>query len=240
MTNEELAELINNGHNEAYSPLWKQTQRFLKSKALAYYRQWLPSFEAAGVELDDCYQVCFFALMDAVKSFDKEKGFTLLAYTTYPLLNRLKELLSASRGGKPEPLNECCSIDKPIIDNQGNETPLSDLLEDETAAAAFDKVNHDIDHVPLAHAINEVMSGILSEEEQKVLQLYYWESKPIKEISGLLSCDAKAIKGKALKQLFKDKTIRSLFFQETESAFYYGGFKAFRERQGSSVELANE
>lgn len=238
--NERLAMLIQQGHTESYEQLWNQTQKFLKLQALRYYTKRRFMFDNAGVVLEDCYQSCFLALSDAVKAFNESQGFSLLAYTTYPLQNRLNELIGANRGNKHEPLNECCSIDKPIVDKEGNETSLSDLLEDETAAAAFDKINHDIDHIPLAHTINEVMSSVLSENEQKVLQLYYWESKPIEEISELLSCDSKAIKSKALKQLFKDNTIRSLFFQETETAFYYGSLRLFRERQGSSVELAVE
>lgn len=114
-------------------------------------------FDGAGVVLEDCYQACFLALVDAVNAYDITTGISLLAYTKYPLKNHLKALIIPSRSEKIKPLNLSLSIDAAIdnADESGNTLTFADTLIDEAAAEAFDYTEREI--------VSEHLSGILSE-----------------------------------------------------------------------------
>lgn len=240
-TNEELALLIQQGHTELYKQLWNQTQRLLKKLALHDYHHMLSLFEAAGVEAEDCCQVAYFALMDAVNCFDEAKGLKLSSYFNYHLKNRLNDMLGKSRGTVPEPLNDCLSIDAPLTNDSDSELTIGSAIVDETAFEAFENADADFDSSTLRSKLDEIMSRELSVDELRVMRLSYWRGFSVKSVSAFLECDAKAIKRKALRKLRKPSVAQEIcFFSDAESAFYHSGFSLFKEKQGSIVELAAE
>ena len=71
MTNEELAELIREGNDGLIPQLWEQVQVYVRRKAETAMRSIPPEH---GVEVDDLAQSGYFALLEAVATFDREKG----------------------------------------------------------------------------------------------------------------------------------------------------------------------
>ena len=55
-TNEELAELIKQGHTELYNDLWEQMKKLLIFKASAFYSRYMQRLQARGVCLEDLEQ----------------------------------------------------------------------------------------------------------------------------------------------------------------------------------------
>ena len=71
MTNEELAELVQEGNDGLIPQLWEQVQVYVRRKAETAMRSIPPEH---GVEVDDLAQSGYFALLEAVATFDREKG----------------------------------------------------------------------------------------------------------------------------------------------------------------------
>ncbi|MBQ3497719.1 MAG: sigma-70 family RNA polymerase sigma factor [Clostridia bacterium] len=241
ISNERLAVLIQQGYKELYERLWEQTKKFLKLQAFKYYSQYRAMFDGAGVVLEDCYQSCFLALVDAVNAYDITSGFSLLAYTKYPLTNHLKALISSSRGEKIEPLNLSLSIDAAIdnADESGNTLTFADTLIDEAAAEAFDYAEREI--------VSEHLSGILSEicsrlnwQEQRVITMFFYQNIGIAQISDFLGCDASRVKRHALYLLRRYIRKYKACLGDFDNRYKAVGLRAFQEQCGSSVELAAE
>ena len=85
MNNEELANNIQNGNKELIIDLWEQVEKFIRLKA---------DERAAAINnkdiADDLYQSGYFALLNAVKSFDDSRGMNFLSYLKYHLKTCLK------------------------------------------------------------------------------------------------------------------------------------------------------
>ncbi len=240
ISNERLAVLIQQGNTLLYEQLWKQTQKYLKLQALRYYTKRRFMFDSAGIVLEDCYQSCFLALYDAVNAYDKSQEIPLLAYTKYPLLNHLNELISPSRGEKIEPLNSALSIDA-AIDNEDESGPsitFADTLIDEAAAAAFDYAERQIVSEHLSRILSDICLK-LTLQEQTVITMFFYQNLCISEISAALGCDASKVKRHALQQL--RRYIRKYNAYLGDSDCYRSvGLHSFKERCGSSVELITE
>lgn len=237
ISNERLAVLIQQGHKELYERLWEQTKKFLKLQAFKYYSQYRAMFDGAGVVLEDCYQSCFLALVDAVNAYDITSGFSLLAYTKYPLTNHLKALISSSRGEKIEPLNLSLSIDA-AIDN-ADEMTFADTLIDEAAAEAFDYAEREIESEHLSGILSEICSR-LNWQEQKVITMFFYQNIGISQISAALGCDASKAKRHALYLLRRYIRKYKACLGDFDNRYKAVGLRAFQEQCGSSVELAAE
>lgn len=88
MNNEELANNIQNGNKELIIVLWEQVERFIRLKA---------DERATAINnrdiADDLYQSGYFALLNAVKSFDDSRGMNFLSYLKYHLKTEFDECL---------------------------------------------------------------------------------------------------------------------------------------------------
>ena len=80
MTNEELAQAIQAGDASLLTPLWEQVEKLIRLLANKCYIKWKSRCLSMGLTQDDLYQQGYFAVLDAIKYFNIEKGYK---FTTY-------------------------------------------------------------------------------------------------------------------------------------------------------------
>lgn len=119
MTNEELAELIQKTDSKtAKAELWENNKGIIYRLARSYYRPTSPH------TLEDLVQQGYFALLQAVKSYDKEKGYKFTSYLPF-------SFQCAIRGPY---MDTYISLDTPIgRDGEENENTLADTIPDNSA-----------------------------------------------------------------------------------------------------------
>ena len=105
MTNEEMALKIQAGEQGLISALWEQNTGLFAIKANSLYQAHYDRCQASGVTFDDVFQVCYFALLDAVQVYDPARGYKFTSYLTYPLKNHFNALVGL-RSTKRDPLND--------------------------------------------------------------------------------------------------------------------------------------
>ena len=74
MTNEETALKIQDGEN-LYEQLWENNRGIISKLAFRFYRNHERACSSIGVELNDLIQCGFFALCDAAKAYNPDKGY---------------------------------------------------------------------------------------------------------------------------------------------------------------------
>lgn len=244
MTNEELAVLIQQGHKEYISELYSQVEKFIKSKANKFYREFAIKCSRCGVELDDLIQEGYFAMLDAVKGYKPESGYKFLTYIDYPFLNRYNALTgNRTSKMKNEPLNNAKSLDEPI--GAEDETLfLSDAIKDDNSEAPFEEILEKGYHSALHNALEKGMEQ-LAPEQRTVIQCRYYEKRTLNDIGNITGHTREHVRqceAKALRVFRKPKIARTLIpflYDEMESYSLRGtGIQSFRNTGMSSTERA--
>lgn len=129
MTNEELAIEIQNGKTEYYPVLWDQVERFIKKKANERMRV-LP--KDVDVEFDELYDSGFFAVVQTIKYFKPENGYTFLTCLGYQLKTAFSEVTGIRTAkSRNDPLRYALSFDAPVANDKETIT-LADVIADDT------------------------------------------------------------------------------------------------------------
>lgn len=140
LSNERLCELIRQGHDEYLLQLWMQCEKFIRMKAEQYVRQYDQGMELA----DDCVQEAYIALPGIVSRFSEERGTKFLTFLGPSLHSAFRAVMLSGRGAAAkDPLNNCGSIDQPLIDSNGNEYSLLDVVADDHAEEELHEVEED-------------------------------------------------------------------------------------------------
>lgn len=157
-----LAEFIKQGGNDELIPLlWDKIQKLMFLKSDTIYRLKKDSFDKAGIELWDIRQACYPAFLKALEGYKPEQGHKFTSYLTYPFKTAVNELLGIR--GKKELLNECISLDKPVVQPDGGECSLSDIIPDYTAQEAFERIEANDDTRILHQAISKLPERVLKQ-----------------------------------------------------------------------------
>lgn len=143
MTNELLAEYIQQGGNDELIPiLWENVKKLLYSKSDSLYRLHKESCSRRGVEMWDIRQASYTAFLEAIRAYKPETGNKFTSYLNYPFKNAVNELLGlrTSRATN-EPLNNSTSLDKPIDESMdGDVISLLDTIADDTSLDFIDNM----------------------------------------------------------------------------------------------------
>lgn len=124
MTNEKLAELIQEGDNDELLPLlWDKTRLLIYQKCGRLWQFYSEKLERFGYSFDDLQQVGYNALIFAVKGYKSEKGYKFATYLTCALKRVIRDLLS----GSSDVLN--------LAGTQSLEQPLGENSEGDTESA---------------------------------------------------------------------------------------------------------
>lgn len=188
MTNEQLAEFIQQGGADDLKPvLWERIKHLMFKICGEYYSRYPERFAACGVEISDLRQECYPAYLKALESYKPAKSPKFTSYLNYHIVNVCRELLGIRSGDNKKPLDNCTSLDVPLNTEDGSEITLAGFIEDETAAEPFEKALQDISDRQTRKVLTAALER-LDKPLRDVITLYYFEGltqEAIAERSGV-------------------------------------------------------
>lgn len=207
MTNEKMAELIQQGNNNMVETLWENVLPLLYSKSKSFYNCYETRCKQAGIELEDIYQECYSVLLTTIKYFRVDTGLKFTTFLDYPFKSMFFNLVGL-RTKKNEPLNNCTSFDK-SIEHDGEACTLLDIISDDNS----DKFIQYFDDLSEAETIRKVVEG-LQEPYKYVIEEYFFNDTKLIDISEVLDISperVRQIKSKALNILRKNEIIKNIY-----------------------------
>lgn len=246
MTNEEMALAIQQGDKSLIEPLWEQLWRLIGMHAgrCYHYRQGLCA--AAGVTEEDLLQTGFFALLDAVRTYDPASGYKLTAFLRYPIQNRFNALLGRRTArARNDPLNGCDSLDE-LLGGEDADFTRSAVIPDEDAQQPFEDIVENEWRQQLRSVEEEAISEYLTESQAVAVRSEFFEGlrlQPIADRLGVSYERARQIRQNGLQKLRTGDAFKKLgpFLCDEYGALGLRGtgLSAFRYG-GSATERAVE
>ncbi len=166
MTNEELAQQIQQGERDLILPLWEQVRRYAHDRAYKWHRA---TGGRGGVTLDDLEQEAFIALLEALEGWDEKAGKFL---TWYDL--RLKSAFTAATAQRTQrdrldPLESALSLDTPLLDGEDDLFTLADVVADPRAEQDMEN----LEEIERQESVRRVVNSLQTEQRQVILLRYY-------------------------------------------------------------------
>lgn len=196
MTNEELAELIQKTDSKtAKAELWEQNKGIIYRLACSYYRPTSPH------TLEDLVQQGYFALLKAVKSYKREKGYKFTSYLHFSFQCAIRGL----------DMDTFISLDTPIgRDGEEKEISLVDTLVDNSS---IEEINTALNLTADQQAIYNAL-GRIPERERDIIVDVYFHDETLTNISRKLSVSMQRgsqLHNKALRRLRNDPELIELY-----------------------------
>lgn len=185
MSNEELAILVQAGHDEYLLPLWQNVQKFTRSRAIRWVS--VPN----GVNLESA----FLALIAAVRLYEAGHGFlTIYGLCLKTEFRRACGVLTTKMAS--DPLRHAISIHAEWEDSNGEMCTLEDFIEDPDSEQPFDTID----------ASEEIKSYVsqLGKRNQELIKYRFWDGLTFSEIGkkyGITCQGAQAATEKAISKL---------------------------------------
>ncbi len=225
MTNEELAELIQQGNTEYFSDLWENTKRLLFKKANKFTASY--NLIARGYTSEDVEQDCFLILCEAVKAYDSEKPYKLSAYFNYGILNHFNTVVGNRIKSKGlDVLNTARSLNDTVSGK--DDILLIDIIPDDTYG--LEKIEDRIYTEELHNTLDEALSQ-LDKEQSDVLKLYYYNQFTAKDVGKALNISYDRVNRSIRKGLFnlgRNKQVQKYKNDLISSRVYQGnGYGSF-------------
>lgn len=135
-TNEELASKIKAGERELVPELWANVEAFILMRAGQFLRAAMltQKLNDPAIDVEDLVQESYFGMLKAIEYFDENSGFVFLTYLKTTLLKSFYKASGMKRKKHPTK-----SLNEPI-DSDGDETDLSEIVEDAKAQNGFCEV----------------------------------------------------------------------------------------------------
>ena len=177
MSNEELVVLIQAGERDRISELWNQVERFVWQQA---GRRCCTLEGLGGVTAEDLYQAGFFALLEAVESYNLTAGMSFVGWLAIHLKNAFADAAGyRTARTRKDPLQSAVSLDAPLSDDM--EITIGDTIPD--PSTAMEEVE-ERDWVQSLHAaLGKALAGI-PKAEREVLQARYYQGRTFEELGG--------------------------------------------------------
>lgn len=177
MTNEALAELIQQGDNDELLPvLWEKTTKLLYKMSAQKYALHKEALKQHGIEPEDLNQECYTVLLGAVKAYDSNKGYMLSTYFGYQFKQVLRKLLN---GADVLDRIDTKSFDDPMTDEE-NAPTRGDITPDPESGAGFERVDMSDYYAPLHKALDS-----LPDVERNIIIEYYFKNFSFTKIGKL-------------------------------------------------------
>lgn len=244
MTNEELAIRAKTGDKDCETELFLQLEKWFYKISGSFFRRYSERCEYSGVTVDDLFQSCYFAMLEAVKAYNPESGYKFITYLSYHIKNAFNGLAGLrTEAQRNNPLNNCASLDDVI---QGaDDVILSDSVPDENAERDFDEADKRIFNEKLRDDLDNALS-LIPEPCERVIRGKYYQNKALTELAAESGVTPQAIRqqaGKAMRLLRSGERLRILKqYQENiiSRYAYNGGLSCFRRSGVSSTEFTVE
>lgn len=233
MTNEQLAEEIANGKKEYLPLLWEKTRKIVYKAAHSFYNRYKEKCLSSCIDEDDLIQVGYFAMLNAIKDYDKSKEYKFLTYMTLHLKRPFGRLLNR---------HDTISL----YDELGEKLTILDTIEDESSSEDFARVEKDHFTRQLHNALDNAMSD-LNPESRDIIKERFYEGKSFEQMAekrGVTRQYSHRLLNRALINLRKPeqaaKLREYLIYQKDviDTFAYKGSVSSFRNTQISSTERA--
>ena len=232
MTNEELAVLIQQGHDELYPVLWENVSKLITVLAYRYYLG-SPDIQGNILEPEDFAQSGYFALVRAVEHFDPAEECKFTTYLTKCLKTAFAET-GGWRTSKTDALDKAFSLDTPISEDE-NKTFL-DFIPDtrDDIADADDQLWRE----ELRQSLDKAVAALGPKISEIIFRRYVREEtlKDIAEDIGVTPESVRQLERSKYHKLRCNKDLRR-FIDELTDYYARVGVKAFNSMQTSAVEL---
>lgn len=244
LSNEELAVMAQSGNHDAAAQLWEQVKRLVFLLAFKFFNAQRPACASCGVEIEDVQQEAFLAVMDAVEDFSPVKGYKFNTYLRLHTKNRFNALIGYRGNHAPRPLNRAASLDEAAA-GEDDDLSLLELVEDPTAAGAFEDAEEREYTKQLHEALQKAMDT-LDKQQGEVLRARYYDGLTLKSYAQKVDETPERIRqieAKALRNMRNGKRVGLLrpFMLEIMSAkAYHGAGFYLWSRQGSNEERVIE
>ena len=172
MTNEELATLIQSGERDKALELWRQVRYFALQQANRWVR-----IGRGGVTLEDLQQAAFLGFLDALDSWDGNKG-AFITWFSFALKKAFKEATGQStKRERMDPLDFCESLEEPLRDDPDAGT-LADVIADPSAERAVEGVAERDYLTQRRAAVRRALDGLPADQRRAVV-LRYWRGESV-------------------------------------------------------------
>lgn len=235
MTNEELVEKIQAGDDSLTLQLFNQNRGFIHLKA----RKWAALVESRpDCEMEDLMQSAFFAVLEAAKDYDPEKG-AFLTLLNWKLAKVFPDACSAyTAAQRQDPINSALRFEKPISDDDSAE--FGDTVPDQRNG--IEEAEEAIYNEYVTEAVHRAVDSLDDERQQLCIDMRYFQGKTQKEISELWNVSGQyvsQVERLGLRRIREGEHIQEL------SEIYYGsrdyfrgtGLTAYRQTGSSSPEM---
>lgn len=206
MTNEELAELIQRTDSkEAKAILWEQNRGLICRFAKAYFKR----YGSVAYTVEDLIQQGYFALLYAVKSYKRDRGYLFTSYLKYAYKNSIRGLVDTDTH---------LSLDVSTAGTGGDEkeVALIDTIPDDTA---LDELEQAINLTADQQAVYTALSRLPTPQRSLIVDLYY-RDETLTSIAKREARTVEAIRSRrerAFERLRKDRDLVALYKDMSQS-----------------------
>lgn len=214
MTNEEIVILIQQGQKEYCSELWELVSKLINMMIGKYAeRRTLPN----DIEKEDLLQCGYFAMLAAVKAYDRNKEYKFNSYLSFHVKNAVNTAINHGRRSNSTVDIKEFSYNKTISGDDGEETELLELMQDESTL-------YEYEHLEVSDIQKHVWEAVaeLPERQGEIIRRYYLKGESLTDIAKEKDVAVENIrvrKNEGLKMLFKNRSLRS-FYKEYFSEPY--------------------
>lgn len=199
MTNEQMIELIQTGENNNLIPvLWEQVRKLLNIIADRYYIAYSEKCTQYGVTDSDLKQMTYNAYLEAVKAYDKHKGFKFTTYLTFQFKKVIRQLFCRNMLNDTTSLNTVIAGDKELVE----------AIQDNDSYNSFEAFENSSITDIIRKAVDQ-----LPDELKAVIHLRYYMELSVKATSKKLKItenEARSKERAALNLLRKNTAIQKL------------------------------
>lgn len=230
MTNEQLAEFIQEGDSDLKPVLWERVKKLLYMFSRRYYSRYADYCERCGVTEWDLKQQAYTAYENSFAGYSRSRG-AYNTYLTFMFKTSLRELFKSK-----DPLNTADSLDRLIdTEDEGGGT-VGDFLPDLNAEEPFEEIEESSVYSVVHKAVAE-----LPEKERDVIHRTYFEGQKQKDIAADYGVSVQYVSDyskKALNLLRKNNAIRRLGDElgYTSQRAYSNTLSSFKRCGMSGVE----
>lgn len=220
MTNEQLAEFIQEGDSDLKPVLWERVKKLMYMFSGRYYRKYTEYCERCGVTEWDLKQQAYSAFELSLQGYSSERG-AFNTYLTFGFKRSLRELFKSK-----DPLNTAESLDRLVDEEDESGGAIIDFIPDQRAAEPFEE----LEDKDICRAVRAAVDA-LPEREQATIRALYFENKKYKDVAEFYSVTVQAVaeySRKAFAKLRKNRELRRL-----SNDLGYGSQAANRNTLGS-------
>ena len=234
MTNEEFVGLIQAGEKAPIPMLWEQVERFVSQQAGIRARQ-LNGY--GGVTEEDLYQAGFIGLLDAVQSYDPDKGGSFIGWLAFYLKSAFAEAAGyRTERQRRDPVNVAKSLDEPTTEDK--KSTLADIIPDPTDAC--EATEDSIYQQQLRDKLN-VALAMIPEECAETIRRRFYKGMTLKQIGEQDGINPHVVRDRemmGLRKLRHPRITRELeqFIEANTPYFMRVGVTRFQNTHSSATE----